>query len=384
MISKKVRGKNFNEQEALDLLSLVANHKKIIENKQTNATTNQEKIHVWKSITEQYNASHPLNTRTLEQLSAKYENLKHRARKYAAQNKQELYSTSGGPAQTVTNENLKHRARKYAAQNKQELYSTSGGPAQTVTNVVLDSVLSIIPKKSVEGELNVFDCDSESQTVLYSTSVDKNNYKVNHDNTENPLIFHDCVIESTPVMINTLSDELSQTTNINDSNNMSQEPSDTNGITPTANTTETPRANKFKPLRKRKKHDSEDVHSILDAKAKLYRTEQINLNHCEKERNMILKIANKFKPLRKRKKHDSEDVHSILDAKAKLYRTKAKLLELECNLKTEEVKNKVLQNQLLEEELLQRKETRLVRLALLQEELEEKKLHNLLLRAEDP
>ncbi|KAK9759125.1 Myb/SANT-like DNA-binding domain [Popillia japonica] len=116
---KKVRGKNFNEQEALDLLSLVANHKKIIENKQTNATTNQEKIHVWKSITEQYNTSHPLNTRNLGQLSAKYEN-------------------------------LKHRARKYAAQNKQELYSTGGGPAQTVTDVVLDSVLSIIPKKRVK------------------------------------------------------------------------------------------------------------------------------------------------------------------------------------------------------------------------------------------
>ncbi|KAK4882373.1 hypothetical protein RN001_005692 [Aquatica leii] len=128
MNNKRVRGKNFTEEESLELLSLTAPFKKILENKQTNAVTNQEKAAAWQSIKEQYDAAHPLQMRTTQQLTAKYEN-------------------------------LKTQARKYAADNKRIVCGTGGGNDKYIKDVVLEAVLELLNKTTVYGEDNNFDDD---------------------------------------------------------------------------------------------------------------------------------------------------------------------------------------------------------------------------------
>ncbi|KAK4887134.1 hypothetical protein RN001_003405 [Aquatica leii] len=128
MNNKRVRGKNFTEEESLELLSLTVPFKKNLENKQTNAVTNQEKAAAWQSIKEEYDAAHPLQMRTTQQLTAKYEN-------------------------------LKNQARKYAADNKRIVCGTGGGNDKYIKDVVLETVLELLNKKTVYGEDNNFDDD---------------------------------------------------------------------------------------------------------------------------------------------------------------------------------------------------------------------------------
>lgn len=44
MNNKRVRGKNFGDDEALDLVNIVSEHKHVIENKKTNAIANSDKV----------------------------------------------------------------------------------------------------------------------------------------------------------------------------------------------------------------------------------------------------------------------------------------------------------------------------------------------------
>lgn len=44
MSKKRVRGKNFGDDETSDLLNIVAEYKHILENKKTNAVSNADKV----------------------------------------------------------------------------------------------------------------------------------------------------------------------------------------------------------------------------------------------------------------------------------------------------------------------------------------------------
>lgn len=145
---KKTRGQNFTLDAELKLCTLIANYKKIIENKCTNKVSTAEKVwnvinctikekrqhnckrklycyyvtviftlqeDAWKSITNQFNASSNVQRDTV-QLKAKYDNLKSASKKYA------------------------QRLRGYT--------KTGGGPSDVKQNPVLDAVLEIINKKN--------------------------------------------------------------------------------------------------------------------------------------------------------------------------------------------------------------------------------------------
>lgn len=87
---------------------------------------------------------HPLNMRSSEQLTAKYENLKNRARKYAAVSKQ--YKETGG------------------------------GSPKNDNDPILEMVIEILNKKTVYGEANRFDDDFTD--VSLSKSLHESNATV--------------------------------------------------------------------------------------------------------------------------------------------------------------------------------------------------------------
>lgn len=62
-------------------------------------------------------------------------------------------------------DNLKCKARKVVAANKEYMRGTGGGPAGTMeTDPVIEAILRIINKTTVVGIHNPFDCDNFSTT----------------------------------------------------------------------------------------------------------------------------------------------------------------------------------------------------------------------------
>ncbi|XP_044745799.1 myb/SANT-like DNA-binding domain-containing protein 3 [Coccinella septempunctata] len=97
---KRVRSSNFSKEEELLLANEVLKYKNIIECKTTNKTSNVEKEEAWKKVEDGFNAKN-FHYRSLQQLKAKFDNLKTKARKEVAQQKSYLYGTGGGPSVKV-------------------------------------------------------------------------------------------------------------------------------------------------------------------------------------------------------------------------------------------------------------------------------------------
>ncbi|KAG5889973.1 hypothetical protein JTB14_020261 [Gonioctena quinquepunctata] len=65
----------------------------------TDKVNNYDKSQAWIKVTTHFNAKGPSQrARSIEQLKGKYENLKTKARKYAADNKKYLQATGGWPS----------------------------------------------------------------------------------------------------------------------------------------------------------------------------------------------------------------------------------------------------------------------------------------------
>ncbi|KAG5882712.1 hypothetical protein JTB14_020556 [Gonioctena quinquepunctata] len=80
------------------LVEEVEKFKNIIECKTSDKVSNSNKIEAWNKVTFQLNAKGPIQqARSMEQLKAKYENLKTKARKCAAENRGYYRGTGGGP-----------------------------------------------------------------------------------------------------------------------------------------------------------------------------------------------------------------------------------------------------------------------------------------------
>lgn len=69
--------KYFSEHEKLVLLSLVENHRQVVENKNTDSVSLKKKQEVWETITKIYNANE-VNPRNSKQLKKLWENIKQR------------------------------------------------------------------------------------------------------------------------------------------------------------------------------------------------------------------------------------------------------------------------------------------------------------------
>jgi hypothetical protein len=129
------RSLNFSKEEELLLLEEVEKFKKIVECKITNRVTCTEKNEAWQKIANNFNAKSN-HCRSIEQLKAKFENLKTKARKVAASTKNTLKKTGGGPASP-----------------------------EAEADCVTDAVLNIINQKSVFGLHSVGDCDANLWAV---------------------------------------------------------------------------------------------------------------------------------------------------------------------------------------------------------------------------
>lgn len=97
-IAKRERSTNFNKSEVRLLTELVAKHRSIIENKQTDAVTNKEKEAAWNKISLLFNAATGFTARSTKSLKLKYESVKKETKKTMAKHRQELYKTGGGPS----------------------------------------------------------------------------------------------------------------------------------------------------------------------------------------------------------------------------------------------------------------------------------------------
>ncbi|KAF2905316.1 hypothetical protein ILUMI_00870 [Ignelater luminosus] len=96
LIKMEKRSKNFTANEKDSLVDLVFEHKNIIENKKTDATTTQEKNTAWEIVTQQFNARNESGIRTAKQLKELYGLLKRKARKNLHNDRAERIKTSGG------------------------------------------------------------------------------------------------------------------------------------------------------------------------------------------------------------------------------------------------------------------------------------------------
>ncbi|KAK4882723.1 hypothetical protein RN001_006042 [Aquatica leii] len=140
MEKKRNRGTNFSKEEELLLLVEVEKLKNIIENKQSDKLHSSEKSEAWITVANNFNAINCI-ARSQDQLKIKYENLKMKARKFAA-DQRFCQGTGGGP------------------------------PNINIKDPVLDAVLRIIIFKTVVGLINPFDIDSirnNAQVIGYST-----------------------------------------------------------------------------------------------------------------------------------------------------------------------------------------------------------------------
>lgn len=93
------RCNNFSDSETRVIIELVDKYKDIIECKKTDTEVNRKKIAIWKSIEKEFNSLSGQTFRDAKALRNKYENLKKRAKKKAADNKAQKMGTGGGPSQ---------------------------------------------------------------------------------------------------------------------------------------------------------------------------------------------------------------------------------------------------------------------------------------------
>lgn len=95
MQARKQRNKNMSSQEKNILLDLVAEHFCIIENKKTDAVTQQDKLKQWQIIASSFNSMSGEQNRTAENLKLVWENLKKITRKSFADEKVQVLTGTG-------------------------------------------------------------------------------------------------------------------------------------------------------------------------------------------------------------------------------------------------------------------------------------------------
>lgn len=141
--NKRSRSVNYTSEEKHVLLNIILKYKAIVENKKTDAVSNEQKMLGWKKIAEEFNATSPnLQPRTVESIKKFYDNKKKEVRKEVAEEKKELLLTGGGTLPILKKD-----------QNQ-------------------DLILSIMDKTSVHGTQNIFDSDSVT-TVVNRISEDE-------------------------------------------------------------------------------------------------------------------------------------------------------------------------------------------------------------------
>lgn len=92
------RSANFTEGEKTTLINLVCQFRNVLENKKTDAVSNQKKSEMWAKLAESFNATSGRSPRDASSLRSKYDDLKKSLRKKLGNNRREVYQTGGGSA----------------------------------------------------------------------------------------------------------------------------------------------------------------------------------------------------------------------------------------------------------------------------------------------
>ncbi|XP_063219716.1 uncharacterized protein LOC134542092 isoform X2 [Bacillus rossius redtenbacheri] len=143
--AKKPRNKNLSPEEKIVLLDLVTEHFNIIENKRTDAVTQQNKLKQWQIIASSFNCVSGVHHRSADNLKSVWENLKKTTRK------------------------------QYADEKVQMVTGTGGGPPTKCTNdPILGRVYTLI-KPVVKGHNNIFDSDSDAVMVNTLQCISESN-----------------------------------------------------------------------------------------------------------------------------------------------------------------------------------------------------------------
>lgn len=94
---KRIRAENFQENEILLLVEKATKYKDVIENKETDAITWQQKTETWQKICDEFNALSD-RYRDAKSLRLKYDCIKRGIKTKNNNNKYEIYKTGGGIA----------------------------------------------------------------------------------------------------------------------------------------------------------------------------------------------------------------------------------------------------------------------------------------------
>nr|XP_054919005.1 myb/SANT-like DNA-binding domain-containing protein 3 [Dermacentor andersoni] len=88
----------FTSEEKSLLLSLVNNHKKVLECKKTDVASLSAKTAAWKKLAVEYNAQHGVTPRDPKQLKKCWGNMKQKWKEENSEEKRKIHKTGGGPA----------------------------------------------------------------------------------------------------------------------------------------------------------------------------------------------------------------------------------------------------------------------------------------------
>jgi hypothetical protein len=106
-LEKKPRNKNFAKDDSELLVELASKFSKIINNKDTNKISIQQKQKAWVNITNNFNSQSLSGVpRKSEELISKYRNLKRIQKSNFAKERKALKATGGGPKQAATIPNV--------------------------------------------------------------------------------------------------------------------------------------------------------------------------------------------------------------------------------------------------------------------------------------
>ncbi|KAF5273520.1 hypothetical protein FQR65_LT17157 [Abscondita terminalis] len=96
------------------LVDLVHKYSHIVESKKTDSVAWKEKVMIWDNISNEFNSS-VTESKSVEQLRTKYDNLKKETRRYYAKQRQLLYRTGGGIIEDDLRDILKNLYTKIKA-----------------------------------------------------------------------------------------------------------------------------------------------------------------------------------------------------------------------------------------------------------------------------
>ncbi|XP_045501123.1 uncharacterized protein LOC123698516 [Colias croceus] len=166
-IAKRERSTNFNKSEVRLLTELVAKHRSIIENKQTDAVTNKEKEAAWNKISLLFNAATGFTARSTKSLKLKYESVKKETKKTMAKHRQELYKTSGGPSSAPDFTDIEEKVMAICS-NITGLDARND--SDKIPETKLKETVKVIPEalslQTLENNIVVVPCDDYNPCIL--------------------------------------------------------------------------------------------------------------------------------------------------------------------------------------------------------------------------